>query len=67
MICKTTDYTLSPSKYGKLKTANDGLIQILDSLHSEYPQASLHDCHESKEGSNPVMLGRTVLGTFNSE
>ena len=46
------------------KKANNEMIGLLASLHSEYPQANLHDCIESKEGSNPVMLGKTVLGTF---
>jgi hypothetical protein len=42
------------------------MIELLASLHSEYPEANLHDCAESKEGSNTVMLGKTVLGTFKS-
>jgi hypothetical protein len=46
------------------RDANDKLIEILTQLHSEYPQATLHDCVESKEGSNTVVLGKTVLGTF---
>ena len=46
------------------KNANDDMIHLLALLHSEYPLANLHDCKESKEGSNPVMLGKTVLGTF---
>jgi hypothetical protein len=40
------------------------MIEILSRLHSEYPVANLHDCVESKEGSNTVVLGKTVLGTF---
>lgn len=48
------------------KIANNEMIKLLASLHSEYPQANLHDCVESKEGSNSVMLGKTVLGTFKS-
>lgn len=47
-----------------LRDANDALIEILSRLHSEYPVANLHDCVESKEGSNTVVLGKTVLGTF---
>ncbi|MFT3933660.1 MAG: hypothetical protein QM726_08610 [Chitinophagaceae bacterium] len=46
------------------RDANDKMIEILAQLHSEYPQATLHDCVESKEGSNSVVLGKTVLGTF---
>lgn len=44
------------------QTANDTLIGILFTLHSEYPVATLHDCDESKD-TNPVMLGKTILGT----
>jgi len=46
------------------RDANDKMISILAQLHSEYPEATLHDCVESKEGSNTVVLGKTVLGTF---
>jgi hypothetical protein len=46
------------------RKANDDMINILAKLHSEYPLATLHDCNESKEGSNVVVLGKTVLGTF---
>lgn len=48
----------------QFKEANNQMLSMLAMLHSEYPQASLHDCAESKEGSNTVMLGKTVLGTF---
>jgi len=44
--------------------ANDKMTEILSQLHSEYPKATLHNCIESKEGSNTVVLGKTVLGTF---
>ncbi|MBL0741126.1 hypothetical protein [Chryseolinea lacunae] len=46
------------------REANDNMLDILTHLHSEYPLATLHDCDESKEGSNTVVLGKTVLGTF---
>jgi hypothetical protein len=46
------------------QNANDKMIEILSQLHSEYPKATLHNCIESKEGSNTVVLGKTVLGTF---
>ena len=55
-ISNTNDFT----------NANNEMIKLLSLLHSEYPQASLHDCDESKEGSNTVVLGKTVLGTFKS-
>jgi hypothetical protein len=45
-------------------SANNKMIDILSNLHSEYPQATLHNCDESKEGSNTVILNKTVLGTF---
>ena len=44
--------------------ANNSMIDILRQLHSEYPQATLHNCDESEEGSNTVVLNKTVLGTF---
>ena len=46
------------------RTANNLMIEVLAKLHSEYPLANLHNCDESKEGSNTVQLGKTVLGTF---
>jgi len=48
-----------------LKASNDNLISILFNLHSVYPVAVLHDCEES-QGTNPVMLGKTALGSFKS-
>lgn len=44
---------------------NTNLINILYNLHSVYPVAVLHDCEES-ENTNPVMLGKTALGSFKS-
>jgi hypothetical protein len=49
------------------RDANDNMIDILARLHSEYPQATLHDCAESKEGANTVILGKTVLGAFKTQ
>jgi hypothetical protein len=49
------------------RDASDKMIEILTQLHSEYPVANLHDCVESKEGSNTVVLGKTVLGTFKNK
>jgi len=57
----------SDAKTTDFKIANNKMIGLLASLHSEYPEANLHDCAESKEGSNTVMLGKTVLGTFKSD
>jgi len=56
----------SATNTDNFKIANNEMIKLLASLHSEYPEANLHDCAESKEGSNTVMLGKTVLGTFKS-
>ena len=46
----------------KLKEANNKMVDFLKTVHSEYPEARLHDC---KDGTtNPVRLGSTILGTF---
>lgn len=46
----------------RLRLANNAMIDILKKLHSEYPEAHLHDCDTGV--SNPVLLGNTVLGTY---
>jgi hypothetical protein len=56
----------SPLNTDNFQKANNEMVILLANLHSEYPQATLHDCSESREGSNPVMLGKTVLGTYKS-
>lgn len=43
--------------------ANDRMLAILAKLNSVYPTATLHDCEESDADKNPVMLGKTILGT----
>lgn len=50
------------SKKDRLRESNNDMIGILNKLHSEYPEAQLHDCEEGT--SNPVLLGKTVLGTY---
>ena len=45
------------------KEANNKLVLLLATLHSVYPEATLHDCDESIN-TNPVMLGKTILGTI---
>ncbi len=45
--------------------ANDRMVEILAKLNSVYPKATLHDCEESDADKNPVMLGKTILGTQN--
>ncbi len=62
----TYSFDPSGSHLTDFRTANNDMIQQLTLLHSEYPEASLHDCVESKEGSHTVVLGKTVLGTFKS-
>jgi len=54
----------TPTNEAEFLDANNKMIDILGKLHSEYDQASLHNCDESKEGSNTVVLNKTVLGTF---
>ncbi|MFT3747082.1 MAG: hypothetical protein QM768_02150 [Agriterribacter sp.] len=61
------DYTKDRNTVNIFRTANDAMVEILSRLHSEYPVATLHDCDESKEGSNTVVLGKTVLGTFKNQ
>jgi hypothetical protein len=62
-IVALANYTLDPSTIDNFQKTNDALISILFNLHSEYPVATLFNCSESKD-TNPVMLGKTSLGTF---
>ena len=57
------EYDASDANMTVLQPANDKLLGLLFNLHSEYPVAALHDCEESKD-TNPVMLGKTILGSF---
>jgi hypothetical protein len=57
-------WSFDATSLGQFREANDAMVNILKDLHSEYPVANLHDCVESKEGSNTVILGKTILGTF---
>ncbi len=57
------NYAQNQTTITALQTVNDAFINILFYLHSEYPVATLHDCEDS-ENTNPVMLGRTILGSF---
>lgn len=47
-----------------LQVANDSLLTLMPQLKNVYPQATLHNCAESNIENNPVMLGRTILGTY---
>lgn len=57
-----TDLIHKEAKQDALRKANNTLMEILDRLHSEYPEAQLHDCDTGI--TNPVLLGNTVLGTY---
>jgi len=50
------------AKQDALRLANNKMVEFLASVHSEYPEARLHDCDTGI--TNPVTLGSTVLGTF---
>lgn len=45
-----------------IRVASNNMIDVLDRLHSVYPEATLHDCAEGT--TNPVRLGKTNLGSF---
>jgi hypothetical protein len=62
-IAEYTFHSGDDIKAKEFKEANDALVQLLAILHTVYPQATLHDCDESKD-PNPVMLGKTILGTI---
>jgi hypothetical protein len=57
------NFEADASTINDLQAANDELLNLLFNLHSEYPGATLYDCAESKT-NNPVLLGKTVLGSF---
>jgi hypothetical protein len=56
------DLILKESKQEALRLASNQLIEILTDIHSEYPEAQLHDCEEGT--ANPVLLNNTILGTY---
>jgi len=62
-LANFTQHPLDNVAGNKFKEANDKLVQLLSTLHSVYPEATLHDCDESIN-TNPVMLGKTILGTI---
>lgn len=49
-------------KKHRLREANNKMVSFMATVHSEYPEARLHDCDTGV--TNPVMLDNTVLGTF---
>src|SRR5690606_37712695 len=48
----------------RLQETNDELLELLPQLKNIHPQATLHNCSERNIENNPVMLGRTILGTY---
>lgn len=57
-----SDLSYKVSKKDKLRESSNKMIDVMKKLHSEYPEAQLHDCEEGT--TNPVLLGNTVLGTY---
>ncbi|MBK8983221.1 MAG: hypothetical protein IPM38_13095 [Ignavibacteria bacterium] len=57
-----SDLTHKVSMKDGLRESSNNMIDILKKLHSEYPEAQLHDCDTGT--TNPVLLGSTVLGTY---
>jgi len=49
-------------KQDVLREASNKMVEFLANVHSEYPEARLHDCETGV--TNPVTLGSTVLGSF---
>lgn len=49
-----------------LEPAQSDLIHHLTQLKSVFPVAQLHDCVDGVD-ENPIVLGNTILGTFNEE
>lgn len=50
------------AKQDRVRLASNAMIDVLKLLHSEYPEAQLHDCDTGV--TNPVLLNNTVLGTY---
>jgi hypothetical protein len=49
-----------------LALSQDALIRVWHNLRSIFPVATLHDCVDGND-ENPVVLDKTLLGTFNEE
>jgi hypothetical protein len=62
-IIALANYSADKTTLALFEAANKTLLQLLFTLHSEYPVATLHDCVESKD-TNSVLLGKTVLGSL---
>jgi hypothetical protein len=52
----------------KYSDALKKLLESLDNLRTDFPQATLHDCADKDEANDTrVFLGHTALGTFKEE
>jgi len=47
-----------------LSETTNALLELLPQLKNMHPRATLHNCADSNVENNPVMLGRTILGTY---
>ncbi len=62
-LANQTHHALDIPAADELQEANDELVLLMATMHTVYPEATLHDCDESVN-TNPVMLGKTILGTL---
>lgn len=62
-IKELATFKATGNNHATYQEANDRMLSILAKLNSVYPKATLHDCEESDADKNPVMLGKTILGT----
>jgi hypothetical protein len=62
-IKELATFKATGKNHATYQEANDRMLSILAKLNSVYPKATLHDCEESDADKNPVMLGKTILGT----
>ncbi len=62
-LANFTHQILNVQKANEFRAANNALVLLMPTLHSVYPEATLHDCDESVN-TNPVKLGKTILGTI---
>lgn len=52
---------------GEHQNALSNLLKILSELYTIYPEGHLHDCKDDGDELNPVILGRTQIGTLPPE
>ncbi|MBL4705800.1 MAG: hypothetical protein JKY54_14840 [Flavobacteriales bacterium] len=46
----------------KLTITLNALIEVLKRIRSKYPTGTLHDCEQDASGTNPILLGNSILG-----